>query len=115
MTLRRKSPLARGGRVKPKKRTASEFSRIYGSKKRVAWVKAQPCLVCGSGPCENAHVVGGGMGRKASHTAIVPLCSSHHWQSHHYGWDALGARWDDARFRIRLAIAVQGQWEMCAD
>lgn len=105
----------RSGRIRPKKRTAGEFSRIYGSKARVQWVKSQPCLVCGFGPCENAHVVSGGMGRKADANTIVPLCRDHHWQSHHYGWDVMANRWGREDFRLRLAADVQTRWERYAE
>lgn len=73
----RKSPMKRGGRIKPvnRKRRQSEFARCYHSRERVAFVKALPCLVCRRGPCDNAHIETGGMGRKADYTKIVPLCS----------------------------------------
>ena len=86
--LRRGASMARGGRIKPKKRSASEFARIYGSVARVAWVKSLPCLVaswgCG-GPIENAHAENGGMGRKADAETVVPLCRSHHAVLHAVG------------------------------
>lgn len=56
------------------KRKAREFERCYGSTARVAFVKSLPCIVCGRGPCDNAHIRGDGAGRKADYTAIVPLC-----------------------------------------
>lgn len=61
-------------RIKRKRRKPSEFARIYGSKARVEWVKRLPCVVCGERPCDNAHIVTGGMGRKADADKIVPLC-----------------------------------------
>jgi len=84
--LRRGEPLKRGGPIKARnaKRRQSEFARCYGSKERVAWVKAQPCIVCvarGSmnvGPSDNAHTSTGGMGRKADYRFIVPMCRTHH-------------------------------------
>jgi hypothetical protein len=30
--------------------------------------------MCGHGPCDNAHIETGGMGRKADYTKIIPLC-----------------------------------------
>ncbi len=115
--LARKSSLKRGGRVKPinAKRRKSEFARTYGSKARVAWVKSLPCLVCGMGPSENAHVVNGGTGRKGDCYAIVPLCSDHHWQSHHFGWSSLGNKWTDARWRIERALHIHSLWERYAE
>lgn len=80
--------MARGGRPKPKKRSASEFARIYGSRARVSFVKSMGCVFCSTlspfigratmGECHNAHTETGGMGRKADYTTIVPLCASHH-------------------------------------
>lgn len=91
MTLHRKTGIARTkpmkrSRIKPKGRKPSEFARIYGSRARVAWIKAQPCLYCRllspffgrPGTSENAHTVSGGKGRKADADTIVPLCPTHH-------------------------------------
>ena len=61
-------------------RRADEFTRCYGSEERVAWVQALPCVVegCRRAPCDNSHITGGGMGRKADADQIVPLCRVHH-------------------------------------
>lgn len=65
----------RSGRIRPKKRTPSEFARIYGSRARAKWVKSLPCAACAVvGYSENAHTVNGGKSRKADHTTIIPLC-----------------------------------------
>jgi len=61
-----------------RKRRPSEFARIYGSKARVAWVKALGCVICGAVPSDNAHTAGGGTGYKAGYETIVPLCREHH-------------------------------------
>jgi hypothetical protein len=77
--------------IRRKKRSASEFARIYGSKARVEWIKAQPCLIARmgcdgcAGPIENAHNGTGGMGRKADAASIVPLCRAHHTELHREG------------------------------
>lgn len=83
--LRRSGAIPRKGRIKPKKRSAAEYRRIYGSRERVEFVKSLPCAWCVArgrvrmcGPSENAHVENGGMGRKADHTKIVPLGRHHH-------------------------------------
>lgn len=92
--LRRKRPLARsrsslssgqtrkhGGKIKPRnaKRRASEFKRWYGSKERVAWVRALPCVWCLSREgSDNAHTENGGKGRKADYQTIAPLCRPCH-------------------------------------
>jgi hypothetical protein len=68
--MNRGQPMQRGGRIKPKKRGAADFARIYGSPQRLEWVKALPCLarelLSRPGECEgeiqNAHSVVGGMG-----------------------------------------------------
>lgn len=81
----KKTPFKRSGRIKPKKRSAVEFARVYGSKARAAWVKSQMCFLCSDVPCENAHIVTGGMGRKAEYTKIVPMCKPHHAMLHRMG------------------------------
>lgn len=103
MSPLRRTPLKRGkplNRVN-RKRRQSEFARTYHSKERVEFVKALPCIVCGHGPCDNAHIETGGMGRKADYTKIVPLCSmpmdhpwspgypkGHHGEFHRVGRDS---------------------------
>lgn len=92
--LARKAPPPRSrkpivtARPRPKKRTPSEFERIYGSRARVRWVKSLPCVYCAmlnpllglatAGRSHNAHTVTGGMGRKADADTICPLCPAHH-------------------------------------
>lgn len=68
-------------------RHAAEWARAYGSDARVEWVKRQPCLVpgCQRGPCDNAHVGNGGIGRKEDADRIVPLCGFHHRELHDTG------------------------------
>lgn len=67
--------------LKPKRRKPSEYARIYGSRARVEAIKRMRCAVpgCGLGPCHNAHIRNGGMGRKSDWTDIVPLCGRHHF------------------------------------
>ena len=88
--LKRKTKLTTKTKPKAKKRSTADFARVYGSKARVAWIAAQPCVACGRGPCETAHIKSGGMGRKADYTETVPLCSSCHRLQHAKGWGALG-------------------------
>ena len=71
-------------------RSTSAFRRIYGSPARVQWVTALPCILadrrfCYGSRSENAHVRGGGMGRKADARWIVPLCHLHHDLLHRLG------------------------------
>jgi hypothetical protein len=64
---------------------AREFDRKYGSEARVLWIIAQRSVVSGERPCVNAHVKGGGMGRKADFRWIVPLTAREHDELHRVG------------------------------
>jgi hypothetical protein len=64
------------------KRHAAELLRTYGPPERREWVKAQPCIVSGYTPCDNAHIEGDGAGRKAGFDKIVPLTRKHHRELH---------------------------------
>jgi hypothetical protein len=54
-----------------------------------------PCVCCGA-PCEELHhprslALGCGMGMKAPHTTVIPLCKKHHDELHRIGkrpWEA---------------------------
>lgn len=107
--LKRKTKLVAKTKPKAKKRTTSDFARVYGSKARVEWVKSQPCVACHSGPCENAHIKSGGVGRKADFTQIVPLCASCHRIQHQKGWKAIG--FNAARLDY-LAFQTQFKWAL---
>jgi hypothetical protein len=115
MPLHRKTPLRRGGRIRPKKRTASEFARIYGSRKRAAWVRSLLCTVDGCGDpreSENAHVANGGTGRKADHTLIVPLCPWHHRQLHSMGIESFQEAYHMDRDGLEAeAKLVEARWQ----
>jgi hypothetical protein len=80
-------------RPKRKRRSASEFARIYGSRKRVRFVAGLPCIVCNATPCQNAHTPhpSAGMGRKADAESIVPLCAKCHDELHRSGVDSFQA------------------------
>lgn len=60
------------------------FARKYGSVDRVDWINTLPCFIClilgerQLTPSQNAHTEGGGMGYKAHHSTICPLCDRHH-------------------------------------
>ena len=51
------------------------------------WIVQQPCLKCGFGPCQAAHVALGerGAGIKAPDTHCVPLCAPCHALEHQLG------------------------------
>jgi hypothetical protein len=125
----RRSQMQRGGPIKAapdgkpidrrrKPRTRSEFARIYGSKKRVAWVKSLPCAVRDSSPIsalvcddriQNHHITTGGMGRKANADQIIPLCAFHHMILHD-----MGATEFAARYRVDLkavAARTEAAWQ----
>jgi hypothetical protein len=47
--------------------------------KYLAWIRTQPCLVCGSTRwVEAAHTGPHGLGQKSPDTSAVPLCAKHH-------------------------------------
>ena len=113
----RRTPLKRGKPPKAKKRTASEFSRIYGSKARVRWVKGSPCVSCDSvtGRNHNHHIRSGGMGRKSDAETIVSLCPPCHDELHRgllgrttEWWDEQ-ARQTDANW-LQIADTFEG-WD----
>ena len=81
------TPLARGSchrgrspiRKRNPKRVKENHLRAYGGEERIEWFKAQPCLICGAIPSENAHVPSrSGMSRRGDACWIVPLCGGHH-------------------------------------
>lgn len=82
----RTTRIARGTtRIRPKKRSKAESERIYGDADRQAWTRTLSCLACQRMPVEIAHVVTGGMGRKASSSETVPLCTTCHHTLHMMG------------------------------
>lgn len=101
--------------VAKKKRTPSEFRRIYGSRERVKWVKTLDCLAEGpycDGPIHGHHVITGGTGRKADAKFIVPLCEGHHRELHSEGRHTF-----EADYRVNLiasAADVSAAWiQLC--
>lgn len=104
-------------RIARKPRKPSEFARIYGSRERVRWVKAQPSVASGKRPCVNAHTVTGGTQYKAGFETIVPLthyehtAELHQWGKErfekHYGIDLDAAAVETAR-RYAESLAHHG-------
>lgn len=98
----RKTPLPRGTKAiartgRPKRvnatRKASEWVRAYHSKAFVRFTKSAPCAADGRTPCDAAHSEGGGAGRKADWTTVIPLCSGLngcHARQHRQGWASIG-------------------------
>jgi hypothetical protein len=72
--------------------------RRLRDKAHLAFVAAQPCLLCARRPCDPHHVrfaQGGALGRKVSDEYTVPLCRSHHRALHRSGseylwWENVG-------------------------
>lgn len=125
MTLTRKTPMRRTGKIKPRnrKRQKAEFARCYHSDERCAFVRSLPCRGCG---CEggwsrddtrvivNAHTKGEGTSRKGHYTTIIPLCTALdltgcHDLQHMHGWSAL-MRLDAPELRADSAAYVQELW-----
>jgi hypothetical protein len=60
----------------------------WRSKAHLAFVAAQPCLVCRRSPCDAHHLKFAeprSLGRKVSDEFTVPLCRDHHHQLHRHG------------------------------
>jgi hypothetical protein len=107
----RHTPLRRTGRVNQRnaERRDREFQRCYGSAERVAFVQGLSCVGCGRTPCENAHSVTGGMGRKADAETIAPLCHDCHtrYDQHRTPFDV-----EACRELVRAAAArVEALWQ----
>ena len=61
------------------------------SKAHLAFVAAQPCLVCQASPCDAHHLKLAqprSLGRKVSDEFTVPLCRKHHRELHRHGNEA---------------------------
>ncbi len=86
---------SRMARTKMKKRPKPKavMLRTHGTEEFRAWMKRQPCIVCGRTPSDAAHLKSGGVGRKDDVTRTVPLCSDYPDQGclalgHHSLYDA---------------------------
>ena len=61
------------------------------NKAHLAFVAAQPCIVCRRSPCDAHHLKFAqprSLGRKVSDEFTVPLCRDHHLQLHRHGNEA---------------------------
>jgi hypothetical protein len=79
-------------------------------KAHLAFVAAQPCLVCRRAPCDAHHLKIAqprSLGRKVSDEFTVPLCRDHHQQLHHHGNEA--AWW--ANLRIMPLQSAKELWD----
>lgn len=121
-----RGPIPRGRKpiakhTRKRRAGGSEWNRIYGSRVRVAWVKAQRCCVshfgyC-AGPIENAHVTNDGekgMSRKAGFACIAPVCREHHraFDQHRFPFHSPAARASMAFYAARTQrewLAIEGK------
>src|SRR5262249_52670686 len=66
--------------------------RRFRDKAHLAFVAAQPCVVCGKRPVDPHHIRFAqkqSLGRKVSDEFTVPLCRSHHRALHRSGSESL--------------------------
>ena len=87
----------------------SEFLRAFGSVERTEWIARHGSIISGGGPCVNAHVRTGGMGRKADACWIVPLTWEEHNELHQHG-----AATFEAKYRVNLAdeaARIESEWK----
>jgi hypothetical protein len=79
------------------------------SKAHLAFVAAQPCLVCQRSPCDAHHLKFAqprSLGRKVSDEFTVPLCRDHHHELHRHGNEM--AWW--ANLRISAIEVARELW-----
>lgn len=86
--MKRRTPIRRSNPKRRKRRFAAGF----GSKDRVAFVQALPCIVCRDTPSEVAHVRSRAAGGKAADT--VALCKKHHAEQHAVGIKSFAAKYE---------------------
>lgn len=67
------------------KRHKAEWKRAFHSAERADFIQQMPCIVTGRGPCENVHVKGGGVRRKADYVLVVPMIAEKHREMHRIG------------------------------
>jgi len=61
-------------------------NKAWRSKEYLAWVREQPCCVCGRPADDAHHLIGvghmGGVGTKAPDSMAMPVCRAHHDEIH---------------------------------
>lgn len=83
----------------------------HRNKAHLAFVGAQPCLVCRRAPCDAHHLKFAqprSLGRKVSDEFTVPLCRDHHLALHRHGNET--AWW--ANFQIAPMKAAKDLWNV---
>ena len=75
--------------------------KAFRSRPYRAWIARQPCLRCGHGPCQAAHVDLGrrGVGLKAPDTHCVPLCGLCHPLEHQLGVESF---WGNVNVKMEI-------------
>lgn len=115
-----KAVAIRRSAIKRKPRPNAETERAHGSEERRAWTKREPCIVpnCGRTPCDAAHLVSGGKGRKADASWTVAFCSSNPvtgYVGHHDEFDngkqSFMAKYFPGIERAELAVAFEARWQ----
>ena len=84
--------------------------RAIADKGHLAFVGAQPCLICRRSPCDAHHLKFAqprSLGRKVSDEFTVPLCRDHHLDLHRYGNET--AWW--ANLQIVPTEAAKDLWQ----
>jgi hypothetical protein len=118
---RRTTPMARGStlarsRMKHHARTAVETARTHGDAEFRAWMKRQPCVICGRTPSDAAHIASGGVGRKDDVARTVPLCSDAiGYVGHHSEYDGRSRAGGKRTFLLKYQLARDDLLQLAAD
>lgn len=99
--LRRLTPLPRPSKPIKRvngKRRAKNQERAYGSRERREWLHRLPCCITGDAPqwgvkIDAVHVKGGGAGRKADASLVVPMSATLHREMHRIGQKSFEAKY----------------------
>ena len=95
--------------VSPLRKPVRQRNKVH-----LAFVAAQPCLVCQRSPCDAHHLRFAQprtLGRKVSDEFTVPLCRDHHQDLHRYGNEV--AWW--ANIQIAPIEAARDLWQASPD
>ncbi len=71
------------------------------------YIRQLNCLVCGVSPSDPAHIKSRGAGGPDAMFNLMPLCRTHHTQSHRLGWASFASRYPVIRAYLRLL-----EWEI---
>lgn len=96
----------RGVKRRNVERVAKNWARAYDSPEFVEWIRVQPSIASGKGPCVAAHSRTGGTRRKADACWNVPLTQAEHDELHDHGIKTF-----EAKFGISLAFHAPRIWQ----